>query len=86
MEQSIVRAATVQDFRSNLEHGHFPKGTRSLDDYERGKRLLSTWLRHLESYGITPPVYEACIKVLADWVGVGCPGSRSTTSSLTIQK
>ena len=70
MEQTTVRAVTAQGWKRNLEDGHFPKGTGSLADYERGKRLLAVWLRELETHAITPPTYEACITVVADWVGV----------------
>ena len=67
---TAVKAATIADFRRNLEDMRIPKGTGSMADYERAKRLLETWLREVGQHGMSTPSYESLIRVVADWVGV----------------
>ena len=70
MEQTTVRVATLGDLRANLASTPVPKGTRSPQDYEKAKRLLRIWRDYLASEGIAAPSYDACIRVISDWVGV----------------
>ena len=75
MEQTSVRAAparvaTVDDLRANLASTPVPKGTGRAQDYEQAKRLLQIWCNYLASGGIAAPSYDACVRVISDWVGV----------------
>lgn len=63
-------AVTAKDWRDEMGRLRIPRGTKSLADYEHVKGTLSAWLRNLASVGIEAPSYEACIREVADWVGV----------------
>ena len=75
MEQTTVRVATIReatadDLRANLASTPVPKGTRSAQDYEHAKRVMQIWRDYLASEGIAAPSYDACVRVISDWVGV----------------
>ena len=65
-----LRPATLADLRNNLRTTGIPKGTGSHGDYERAKRLMDCWRRHLDSVGMEAPGYEECIREISEWVGV----------------
>jgi hypothetical protein len=64
------RKASVLDFRQNLRDMRMPRGTGDMADYERGKRLIETWLRDMSDARIVAPPYEQLVQLVADWVGV----------------